>query len=120
MTEATHVDVDSPASPAKFKLPRKAVQITYREGEVGIFDSVKAAADASGLGSGVITRLAATGEADGNGDTYKLVDYVPRRGTVVSVSFDDKTYAELTAAALAAKKKVGVYVRDIIENTFVG
>ena len=104
------------AGVAKFKLPRKTIQVTYREGGVATFDSVKVAVEETGHSSSKLMRFAATGEADVNGDKYALVDHVPARRNTVACSFDDVTYELLRLSAEKAGKKVAVYARDMLKN----
>lgn len=104
------------APTAKFRLPRKAIRVTYPDCTLGTFDSVKAASDATGHSHGLLMRLAATGEADVNGDTYALVDYVPKKTKAVSVAFEEEWYADLITAAETVGKKPGEYIRGVVQD----
>jgi hypothetical protein len=100
----------------KSKLPRKTVQVTYASGASTTFDSIKVATEETGHSPSKLMRYAATGEADENGDTYQLVDYVPKKGVSNSFTLSDAFQAKLIAAAVKADKKVPVYIREIVEQ----
>lgn len=100
----------------KFKLPRKAIRVIYKDGTEGTFDSIKSASDVTGHSHGLLMRLAATGEADAVGDKYALIDYVPKTKKSVSVAFDEERYGDLVAAADKNGKKASAYIRDLVEQ----
>jgi hypothetical protein len=100
----------------KPKLPRKSVQITYSNGDTNIFDSLKSASEETGHSTGLITRLAATGEADGNGDKFALVDYVSKKKRGHSIPFSDSLWTKIEEAATAYGAKPEIYIVDIMNQ----
>jgi hypothetical protein len=101
---------------AKFKLPRKAIRVTYAHGADGTFDSIKAASEETGHSHSMLMRLAATGEADANGDKYALIDYVPKAKKSVNVSFDEDWYADLVAACERRGQKPSDFIRGAVQD----
>lgn len=104
------------AEKPKARLPRKTIQVTYPNGDTNSFDSIKAASDATGHSSSLLLRLAATGEADENGDKYTLVDYVTKVRNNVSIGLDDDELKFITDAAAKAGKKVGPFASSIVKG----
>lgn len=113
---------ETASTPTKAKFARKSVQITYPNGDTNVFSSFKAAADATGHSNAVLLRLAATGEADENGDTYKLIDFVPKtkkkKGGYL-IPFSDDLWSKIEAHAKESISTPEGIVIDIVREAFV-
>lgn len=116
MTSTVEVEVEVEATSAKKSLPRKSVRVTYPNGDTNIFDTMKAASEETGHSNNLLTRLAATGEADENGDKYALVDYVSKKKRSHTIPFSDSLWAKIEEAAKEVGDKPEIYIVDLLNQ----